>query len=481
MNRFFTLLISALFCTAVSATQVTYRVASFNSSTGDFALEAWGEKPMGAFAYFYNDFGATAGNRYNQIPRGRQASLELYGWKGCAIRSVTFSMCSNSKSGSVGYTIVDGTSEISRQSATGFNSEQWFGEWLSKDQNVYGEIVKTLHLQPLATDTLIICVKGGTSEGSVYLNSITIDYDAPTGTTLESPLGWVYEKLQKKSTIAEGDVIMLFRSGAAACDIDGMATSSYLDAMNIGSTTDVTEPDVLQFTLGRDSSAWTLTDQYGRRLGAKGAQHLAWDEGVTTWDITIGYDGATIASTNGKYGTLRFNAPSGSYARFWNYTSKNLPLPYAYRRVRQNQPVACTGITLPYQSRTIALGACDTIMVKPTILPVKATDKRIAWASSDTSVATVKNGIVHPVGAGTAIIKATTVSGGMSAEMRLTVTERAPKGDIDGNGTIDSSDVTALINHILGTAAYDTNACDINADGTVNISDVTALITLILT
>ncbi len=466
---------------ALNAAEITYRVASFNSSTGSFALEAWGEKPMGAFAYFYNDFGATAGNRYNQIPRNREASFELYGWKGCAIRSVTFSMCSNNKSGSVGYTITDGTTEISRQGATDFNSPQWFGEWLSKDQNVYADVVKTLNLQPLSTDTLILSMKGGTSEGSVYINAITINYDAPIGSTLESPLGWVYEKLQKKSAIAEGDVIMLFRSGAAAADIDGMDTSHYLDALGVGSTTDVTEPDVLQFTLGKDGSAWTLTDQYGRKLGAKGAQHLAWNDGATSWNITLGYNGATIASTNAKYGTLRFNAPVGSYARFWNYTSTSLPLPYVYRRVRQNQPLPCASITLPYQSRTVALGECDTIMVKPTIMPAKATDKRMVWTCSDPRVATVRNGIVHPVGTGTAIIKATTVSGGLSAEMHLTVTAGGKTvGDIDGNGTIDASDVTALINHILGTATHDATSCDVNADGTVNITDVTALIALIL-
>ena len=27
-----------------------------------------------------------------------------------------------------------------------FASEQWFGEWLAKDQNVYGDITKSLNL-----------------------------------------------------------------------------------------------------------------------------------------------------------------------------------------------------------------------------------------------------------------------------------------------------------------------------------------------
>ena len=480
MKKIITLLFATLFATAIYAAEITYRVASYNADTDDFVLESWGEKPEGASAYFFNDYGATTGNRYNQIPRRHQASFELYGWQGCTIKSITFSMCSNNKAGTIGYTIEDGQNEISKMAPVDFASEQWFGEWLSKDHNVYGDITKSLNLDPLTTDTLAINLMGGTSEGSVYINSVTICYDAPEDMTLESPQGWVFEKLEKKSTIAEGDVIMLYRSGVAACDLGGMTTSKYLDAKGVNNTSAVNEPDVLLFRLAKEGSAWTLTDQQGRKLGAKGERNLAWDEGVTTWNITLGYDGATIASTNAKYGTLRFNAPAESYARFWNYTSTSLPLPYAYRRVRQSQPTTPIGITLNYTERTIKLGEQDTIMVKPTITPAKALDKRVAWESSNTDVATVKNGIVHPIGVGTTIIKATTLSGGVQAEMRLTITSSTPMGDINGDGTVDVTDVTALINHILGTAPFPTEVCDLNADGEINVTDVTTLITHLL-
>ena len=480
MKKIITLLFATLFATAIYAAEITYRVASYNADTDDFVLESWGEKPEGASAYFFNDYGATTGNRYNQIPRRHQASFELYGWQGCTIKSITFSMCSNNKAGTIGYTIVDGNTEISKMAPVDFASEQWFGEWLSKDQNVYGDITKSLNLNPLTTDTLAINLMGGTSEGSVYINSVTICYDAPESVTLESPQGWVFEKLVKKSTIAEGDVIMLYRSGVAACDLGGMTTSKYLDAKGVNNTSAVNEPDVLLFRLAKEGTAWTLTDQFGRKLGAKGERNLAWDEGVTTWNITLGYDGATIASTNAKYGTLRFNAPAESYARFWNYTSKTLPLPHAYRRVRQSQPTTPIGITLNYTERTIKLGEQDTIMVKPTITPAKALDKRVAWESINTDVATVKNGIVHPIGVGTTIIKATTMSGGVQTEMHLTVTGNALKGDINADGIVDVSDATALVGHIIGTTTYPIELCDLNADGTIDVTDVTTLITTIL-
>lgn len=54
------------------------------------------------------------------------------------------------------------------------------------------------------------------------------------------------------------------------------------------------------------------------------------------------------------------------------------------------------------------------------------------------------------------------------------------KGDVNGDGKVDVSDVTALINKILATADYPDAVCDINDDGVINVSDVTALVSIIL-
>lgn len=54
------------------------------------------------------------------------------------------------------------------------------------------------------------------------------------------------------------------------------------------------------------------------------------------------------------------------------------------------------------------------------------------------------------------------------------------KGDINADGVVNVSDVTSLINKILGIAEYADAVCDVNGDGEVNVSDVTALINMIL-
>ena len=54
------------------------------------------------------------------------------------------------------------------------------------------------------------------------------------------------------------------------------------------------------------------------------------------------------------------------------------------------------------------------------------------------------------------------------------------QGDVNGDGTVNVSDVTALVNMILGVIPKDETLADVNSDGSVNVSDVTALVNLIL-
>lgn len=55
-------------------------------------------------------------------------------------------------------------------------------------------------------------------------------------------------------------------------------------------------------------------------------------------------------------------------------------------------------------------------------------------------------------------------------------------GDVNGDGTINVADVTALIDYMLGdsTTTIHLEAADINGDGTINVADVTGLIDLML-
>ena len=73
-----------------------------------------------------------------------------------------------------------------------------------------------------------------------------------------------------------------------------------------------------------------------------------------------------------------------------------------------------------------------------TVLPSNASNKEVRWSSSDSSVATVSNGLVTAVGEGTATITATTVDGGFSARCTVNV---APKTTVIPISTLSFSDV----------------------------------------
>ena len=54
------------------------------------------------------------------------------------------------------------------------------------------------------------------------------------------------------------------------------------------------------------------------------------------------------------------------------------------------------------------------------------------------------------------------------------------RGDVNGDGKVNVTDVTALVNMILGVIPKDENSADVNGDGKMNVSDVTALVSIIL-
>ncbi|OOM80240.1 kappa-carrageenase precursor [Clostridium puniceum] len=84
-----------------------------------------------------------------------------------------------------------------------------------------------------------------------------------------------------------------------------------------------------------------------------------------------------------------------------------------------NSTVNVTGISLDKTSTTLNVGSIQTL--SPTIIPTNATNKTVTWSSSNTSVATVSNGVVTGKAIGTAIITATTVDGKKTATCNITI------------------------------------------------------------
>ncbi len=103
----------------------------------------------------------------------------------------------------------------------------------------------------------------------------------------------------------------------------------------------------------------------------------------------------------------------------------------------------------------------------------------LAWESDNTAVATVNNGVVTAVKAGTANITVTAAEG-VTATAVITVEEAAAPtvlyGDIDGNGRVTNTDLTRFARHRANWEGYETivtaNA-DLDENGRVTNTDLT--------
>lgn len=76
-------------------------------------------------------------------------------------------------------------------------------------------------------------------------------------------------------------------------------------------------------------------------------------------------------------------------------------------------------MSLDKATSSIAVGGTDTLTA--TVTPNNATVQTVTWASDDTSVATVSDGTVTGVAAGTATITVTTVDGSFTDTCAVTV------------------------------------------------------------
>ena len=129
--------------------------------------------------------------------------------------------------------------------------------------------------------------------------------------------------------------------------------------------------------------------------------------------------------------------------------------------------VDVTGVSLDKTTTTLTVE--DTETLTATVSPDDASDKSVTWSSSDTTVATVENGVVTAVGSGTANITVTATNGtddtsdDKTATCAVTVNAATVRSSVTLNangGTINSGNITE---YTEGTGA--TLPTDVTKDG----------------
>lgn len=116
-------------------------------------------------------------------------------------------------------------------------------------------------------------------------------------------------------------------------------------------------------------------------------------------------------------------------AKYWSYATI----------LEEKVPVE--GITLDQENISFSdIGA--SVQLTATILPTDADNQKVIWKSSDTNVATVKDGKVTCTGYGTAIITATSEEGGYIATCNVTATKRIV---LPSSITLDRNETTIKV------------------------------------
>lgn len=136
-------------------------------------------------------------------------------------------------------------------------------------------------------------------------------------------------------------------------------------------------------------------------------------------------------------------------------------------------PVLITSIS--FEENALTLDIDEQYQLTPIIEPENATNKELAWSSSNPNAVVVDNGLVTRVAKGKAVIVAMTLDG--SNLIASCAVNDVMNADVNCDGSINISDVTYLIDILLSGTSENG---DVNNDGRVNISDVTDLIDILL-
>lgn len=132
------------------------------------SVEPSGTLPA-ASTYFY-ERSATTGQK-GQMTAGNATRLELKGWDGCTIHSVTLEMHSNAKSGRGSLTAKVGNDTIWAIYNQPFSEEVWAGQYTTEWVTITKDVK---HL--VETDDIIEIIISA-SENSLYIKSYSISYE----------------------------------------------------------------------------------------------------------------------------------------------------------------------------------------------------------------------------------------------------------------------------------------------------------------
>ena len=252
--------------------------------------------------------------------------------------------------------------------------------------------------------------------------------DNRSGIVFDGSTGTVYGNvtLQENLTIGEGETLTI--GDGASLDTNGktitVESGGKLEGTPTGSGTVKIAPTITTESLP-DGEVGTA---YSQTLVATGDTPITWTvSGTLPADLSLDAATGIISGTPTAQGTSNFTVTA---TNDYGSDSKEFTL-----TIDQQGTIHVTSVSLDKTSLGLTEG--ETAQLTATVEPEDASNKNVTWESSNTNVATVNNGEVTAVSAGTATITVTTVDGGKTDTCTVTVREEAPDRPVNLPDTYD--------------------------------------------
>lgn len=276
---------------------------------------------------------------------------------------------------------------------------------------------------------------GGTYKQQIYSVVITLEVSGPvsvTGVSLNKT------SLTLAEEASETLVATVLPSGATDKSVTWTSSNSTVASVDQAGKVTANKAGTATITVETEDGGFTATCE----VTVTAVYHVT---GVTLnktqLNLNVGASETltpTVSPSNATDKTVTWSSSNSSVASVSNGTVTAVAAGSATITVKTNDgnktatctvtvsEVAVTSVTLNKTSTTLVRGGSETLTA--TVLPANATNKNITWSSSNSSVASVSNGLVTAVAVGSATITATSQSDS-TKKASCTVTVN-PKGVI---------------------------------------------------
>ena len=388
----------------------------------------------------YYDFAVASGDNYFKIAPGGS----LYIWKivlTCAAAVTNYDITKSASNGTISTQVSssevtsaaeDATVTITATPNTGYSFSSW-----SVTKTDSGDAVSVTSATTNPT-TFTMPAEAVTVAATFTINSHDLDLTTTNGTYAVTVDG---DDWDGSSAIAYG----------AAVVITATPNDGYLfDAWDYTLTSPTISNNVISFSMPDEDVA--IEAQY---VDASSYYSITVDDdivgGTISADKNTAAENATITLTATPSTGYSFSAwtvlDEGDDAV--TVSNNQFTMPASDVTVTATfTPIEVTGVSLNKTSTSISVG--DTETLTATVAPANALNKAVTWTSSNTSVATVSNGVVTAVAAGSATITVTTTDGSFTATCAVTVvnavtfTGGTDKGTSTSSGNSDQVEKSSI-------------------------------------